>query len=457
MRKFKAKLLFIFLFLFLILRSVFWEGIISKALYDFDEARYAEIAKNHIKTNNWLIPVAGGPDDFQDISLYTLQNENSLHPYFWKPPLHTWTIAIFYNLFSISEFTTRLPSLIFALGSLFLIFKISKKLFPKYKLTPFLTIILLSSTSDFSFLSSQGVAEMQLLFLSLLSIYYFLDKKYNLSALFFGLAFLTKSFALFWLPPLLFSYLLLNKIKIRHFFTWLLWVILITLPWHLYMYSKFGSIFINNYFFVNTLGRGTGEQGNIAPIYWYIKYALSYWTPIVILFPLILFRLKKILNKQTIFLIVWSLLIFIPFSLSKSKVWWYIFPFWIPSITLLSLSLENLFKNKKLLFSFILLITLFINFQTYKQSLTRTNFNQGIKNLAQNNPQVTNLSIYKMPYESPLFYFDVGKIYVNFETATDYLLVNKDYINQIDKNNWQEIGSSLGVYLLKKNLRYQHI
>lgn len=445
----KTKLFFIFLFLFLILRSVFWEGIFSKALYDFDEARYTEIAKNILKTNNWLIPMAGGPDDYQDINLYTLENDNPLHPYFWKPPLHTIVLAITYKLFGISEFTTRLPSLVFALSSLILIFKIIKKIFPKYKLVPFLTIILLSSTSDFSFLSSQGVAEMQLLFLSLLSIYCFIVKKYNLSALFFSFGFLTKSFALFWLPPLLFFYLLLNKIKIKYFFTWLLWSILVILPWHLFMYQKFGYIFIQNYFLVNTFGRGSGQQGNIAPIYWYLKYALSYWTPIAILFPLILINLKKILDKQTIFLVFWALLVFIPFSLSKSKVWWYIFPFWIPSITLLSLSVENLFKNKKPLFSFILLITLFINFQTYKQSQTRTNYNQGIKNLANANPNITSLAVYQLPYESPLFYFDTGKIYRNFETDTEYLLVNKDYIKEIDSQIWQQIDSSLGVYLLQ--------
>ncbi|OQA71349.1 MAG: Undecaprenyl phosphate-alpha-4-amino-4-deoxy-L-arabinose arabinosyl transferase [Candidatus Dependentiae bacterium ADurb.Bin246] len=216
------------------------------------------------------------------------------------------------------------------------------------------------------------------------------------------------------------------------------------------MYQKFGNIFIQNYFLVNTFGRGTGQQGNIAPIYWYIKYALTYWTPITILFPLILFNFKKIFNKQTIFLLVWSMLIFIPFSISKSKVWWYIFPFWIPSITLLSLSLENLFKNKKLLFLFILLTTLFINFQTHKQSQTRGNYNQGIKNLAQTNPNITSLAVYQLPYESPLFYFDTGKIYRNFDTDTEYLLVNIDYLNDINLDNWQILDSSLGVYLLKR-------
>ena len=149
-------------------------------------------------------------------------------------------------------------------------------------------------------------------------------------------------------------------------------------------------------------------------------------------------------------MVFWSLFIFIPFSLSKSKVWWYIFPFWIPSITLLSLSLENLFKNKKLLFGFILVATLFINFQTYKQSQSRGNYNQSIKNLAQTNPNIISLAVYQLPYESPLFYFDTGKIYRNFDTDTEYLLVNIDYLNDINLDNWQILDSSLGVYLLKR-------
>ena len=394
--------------------------------------------------------MAGGPDEYQDISLYKLENGNNLHPYFWKPPLHTWTIAIFYKIFGMSEFTSRLPSFIFAILSLVLIFKISKYLFPKSIYAPYISTIIFSSSSDFSFLSSQGIAEMQLLFFSLSTIYFTLKKQYILAGLLFGLGLLTKSFALFWLiPVLIYIALIINKSKLSSLLRLFLVSFLIAFPWHLLMYLKFKDIFIQNYFWANLLGRGSGQAGNIAPIYWYLKYILTYHTFLLLTTPVVLVYAFKNFNNKVFLFLFWIATVFIPFSLMSSKVWWYIFPIFTPLSIIIAQSLEKIITQKRNLFMATLLIFILICQQTSKQTLTRTNFNQSIKNLAQNNPQVTSLSVYKMPYEAPLFYFDVGKIYVNFETATDYLLINKDYIDEIDKSNWHQIDSSLGVYLLQ--------
>jgi len=233
---------FTLLFLLISLRAFLSEKIYTKTLYDFDEARYAEIAKNHLKTTVWLVPQAGGPDDSQTLFHSTLNNGVTLSPYFWKPPLHPWIIAIFFKLFGQSEFITRLPSLLFSFASLIFIYLISNKLFPKNRGVGLLSALLLACTNDFSFISSQGIAESQLLFLSLASIYFLINKKPKifLSALFISLAFMTKSFGTFWLYPLCLYLIFKNSTnKTSNILKWLTIQAILILPWHLYMYFLF--------------------------------------------------------------------------------------------------------------------------------------------------------------------------------------------------------------------------
>ena len=259
----------------------------SKALYDFDEARYAEIAKNVIKTGNILVPLSGGPDEPRDLAFIKLQNGEALYPYFWKPPLHTLVLVFFMKLFGVSELSVRLPSLLFSISAVFLVYKLTKKLFKTYDWAPFVASTFFITTNDFSFISSQGLAEAQLLFLSLVSIWFALKKTSRdvfLSGIFFGLAFMTKSFITFWVPLLVLFILFSRDLK-QYFKFIALFVVaslIIILPWHFYMWFTFGQIFIDRYIIVNLIGRTAGIQ-NPAPFQWYLIYMLDQWKPYIFL------------------------------------------------------------------------------------------------------------------------------------------------------------------------------
>jgi len=161
-----------------------------------------------------------------------------------------------------------LPSLIFATASLILFAMIFINIFGDYLLAA-AAIFIFSSSNDFSFLSSQGLAEMELLFFCLLAFYLAVKKNYFLSGLALGLSFLTKSFAVFWVFPTVFTYsILFDKKELGKKIAKLLSAFVITIsPWHLFMFTKFGEVFINRYFVVNTFGRGVAAEANLAPIY----------------------------------------------------------------------------------------------------------------------------------------------------------------------------------------------
>ncbi|CEG58501.1 ArnT family glycosyltransferase [Legionella fallonii] len=98
----------LFVLIFLLLCRVIASYFIP--LNDTTEARYGEIARKMLETGNWV---------------------NLLHDYgipFWaKPPLSTWFSAVSMNLFGISEWAVRLPSLLLSIGILGLIWDLAKK------------------------------------------------------------------------------------------------------------------------------------------------------------------------------------------------------------------------------------------------------------------------------------------------------------------------------------------
>lgn len=79
-------------------------------LNDTTEARYAEIARKMLETGDWV---------------------TQLHAYgvpFWgKPPLSAWLSAGAMGLFGVNELAIRLPSLLLALGMLWLVFGLARR------------------------------------------------------------------------------------------------------------------------------------------------------------------------------------------------------------------------------------------------------------------------------------------------------------------------------------------
>lgn len=102
------KYLLFVLFFVLILRIIVLG---AYPLMDTTEARYGEIAREMVATNNWITPQLDPGS-----------------PFWGKPPLSFWVTAISFKLFGISEFTARFPSLLFALGNMFFIFILARTL-----------------------------------------------------------------------------------------------------------------------------------------------------------------------------------------------------------------------------------------------------------------------------------------------------------------------------------------
>jgi hypothetical protein len=116
---------------------------------------------------------------------------------------------------------------------------------------------------------------------------------------------------------------------------------LIFMPWHLMMYKLHGVAFTNSYLGYHVLGRATLEtEDKTGPIYWYfivLRVSMRLW--FIALIPSVLYAgLSFIKNKfdrdKLGLILLWSVVILSLFSVSKSKLVWYIMPIY-PALAIL--------------------------------------------------------------------------------------------------------------------------
>jgi 4-amino-4-deoxy-L-arabinose transferase-like glycosyltransferase len=86
----------------LVAAALYLPGLGAPALWEPDEGRYAEIAREMVVTRDYVTP------------------RNDFELYFEKPPLMYWCDAAMIDLFGPSEFAVRLPSALFSIGQVVL-------------------------------------------------------------------------------------------------------------------------------------------------------------------------------------------------------------------------------------------------------------------------------------------------------------------------------------------------
>jgi 4-amino-4-deoxy-L-arabinose transferase-like glycosyltransferase len=194
----------------------------QNSLIAHDEALYARRARLIVDTGDWI---AGWGTNHH------------------KTPGPYWLIASFYQLFGINEFSVRLPSLIFGIFCLFLVYEIGKIILNKN--LAWLGAAILSVEFLWLQYCRIGNPDIPMVFLVLLAIYSLikaeLKPKYNyiygfIAGLTLGLGFLMRSFVIALPTIALLPYLIVGNRRHRHLFNpWLYAGIIIgfipTLAW----------------------------------------------------------------------------------------------------------------------------------------------------------------------------------------------------------------------------------
>ncbi|EFK96921.1 Glycosyl transferase, family 39 [sediment metagenome] len=296
------------------------------ALTDPDEPFYAQTAKEMLSTGDWMTPQIYGKPQFE------------------KPIFYYWLVAASFKLFGVNEFAARFPSAVFALTGVIAIYFLGSLLFNRR--TGMLAAIILAVNVEYIILSRACITDMVLAALLSLGFLFFFygylkDRWYChlLSGACFALAVLTKG-PLFIILPVtaIIAYLFFIKdLKA----IWRLPVlgavavfILVAGPWYLEMIRMHGKVFIDTFFgFQNVTRFMESEHKMGSQIYYNIPVVFGGFFPWSVFLPYAFWRLiNKIRSKQSgqgkqsIFVLVWFLVVFGFFTVSSTKLVTYIFP-----------------------------------------------------------------------------------------------------------------------------------
>jgi 4-amino-4-deoxy-L-arabinose transferase-like glycosyltransferase len=302
-------------------------------LWNPDEPRYAEVAREMVKGGDWILLHLNGKD------------------YGNKPPLFFWLIAFSSFLWQgFTSFAVRFPSAFFGTLTVVLTFFIGRSLFTSR--AGFLSGLILATSVEFAYLATRANTDTTLTFFTTASLFCFFrwyqqkkevgsDKKTGRGLLLYGFyvgmafATLTKGPVGFILPLLIcLIYLVAQRdwqgLKGMKLLSGMLVMTALVLAWYAPAVWKGGKDFINQTLVAHTVDRYVGGWSKVRPFYYYFYNFPADFLPWTLFLPgaLVYGFSREAYGKrmELLFLLVWFVVIFLFFSLSKGKRELYLLP-----------------------------------------------------------------------------------------------------------------------------------
>lgn len=255
----------------LLIASAYLSLRIAAPLVDYDEATYAKVVVDTMKTG--------------DISTFTLSGKN----WFEKPPLYLWEAMASVKVFGVHEFSFRIPSIIASIMCLWLVFLIIAELTGDLIAASSAFLILLAAAPFYAF-AIQARLDSSVIMAMLAALYFYIrswrnEKFLSLVLPIVAVGFLYKSFVIALIVPIILIYSLCYRkwgwIRSRHFWTGLVPALAIFLPWHIIETARFGWGFWDQYVGYQVIHRSVSTLTGTADPLLYMNILwtyCSYWT-----------------------------------------------------------------------------------------------------------------------------------------------------------------------------------
>lgn len=312
---------------FIVIAACFLSININRPLTDYDEATYAKVVVDTLKSG--------------DVLSFTLSGNS----WYEKPPMYLWLAMGSVKLFGEHEFAFRIPSILASLLCLWLTYLIARRL-TNSELAGLAAFLVLLFTSAFLFYAREARLDSSVLASILAAFWCWIKARENEKYLFWILplvatGFLFKSVIVLLLGPILFIYSLFYQkwawIKSKYLWLGLPLSLIIFIPWHAIQIARFGNDFLNRYFGYDVYKRATTTVIGNSKYYDYINWlwvSEKGWL-IVLLGMIVLFVCLIIFGKKFKPSFVWRpiaaplftfLSIIILFSAAKTHLSPYVMP-----------------------------------------------------------------------------------------------------------------------------------
>lgn len=292
---------------------LFLPGLGRRDLWNPDEARYAEVAREMRGESSWAIPRLNG-------EVYTQ-----------KPPLLFWLIiASSFLTGGVGEVSARLPSALAAIGAILLVFRLGERLYNRR--AGWIAAAAFATCYKILWQGQFGQIDMLLTFLVALGVWFWVrgytENRPGLYPLFFvatGLATLAKGPAGF-LPPLLaiVAFLLITKERtelrrMRIGLGFLIWAAVV-LAWLIPAGLAGGREYLDQIVFKQNVTRYADPWHHFQPWYYYLTVIPAEFFPWSFLLPTALVAgWKSVERKGYLFALCWMAVTVVFFSISPAK------------------------------------------------------------------------------------------------------------------------------------------
>jgi 4-amino-4-deoxy-L-arabinose transferase-like glycosyltransferase len=332
--------LFVIVWIFCLL--VLFQNLGGAGLFEPDEGRNAEKAREILLLEDWGTP-----------------HEN-FFPVLDKPIFFFWLIAVAYKLFGISEWASRLPSALAALGCLIVLYRFARRHWGEREAL-WSTLILVTS-AEFFILARVVILDMTLNFFLTLALCSFytavrtedVRSKRDRFLLMYGAiaagTLIKGPVALFLPAMIIFSYLLIKKDRSVWSAMRIGWgallMLIVVVPYYWWMEIKHPG-YLWYFLWDENFGRFLSSEFDRAnPWYYFLGVLIVGLLPWSFLLPLVVknhwIRPKE---DRQLFLILWVVLPLVFFSASKAKLPHYILPILAPLSILIAQSVMDTLTN----------------------------------------------------------------------------------------------------------------
>lgn len=320
---------------------LFLPGLGRRDLWNPDEARYAEVAREMRDSGSWAIPRLNG-------GVYTQ-----------KPPLLFWLILAF-SWGEVGEISARIPSVLSAIGATLLVFLLGERLFNRR--AAWMAAAAFATCFKVLWQGRFGQIDMLLTFLVALGVWFWVrgytEDRPGFYPLFFvatGLATLAKGPAGF-LPPL-FSILIFLAVtkdrealrRLRVGLGLLVWAAVV-LAWLIPAGLAGGREYLDQIVLRQNVTRYADPWHHFQPWYYYLTVIPADFFPWSFLLPTALVagwkRLRDAEHKGTLFALCWMFVTVVFFSLSPAKRTVYILTMYPAMALLVGAALDHLTRSR---------------------------------------------------------------------------------------------------------------
>lgn len=302
------------------------------------ESNYALTAKEMLLVGDWLSPRIYG------------------QYWFDKPVLTYWLIALSYKLFGINEFAARLPSAVFSMLSLGLLYWFVNKLYCSRR-AAFFSAIILASSLEFWFLGRMIITDAILFFFNSMALAFFYlalltarTRWIILAYIGCGMAVLTKGPVGIVLPGIIMlTYTVLKRRIgiIAKLFSWqgLFVFLLLALPWNIFMYKAHGRVFVDTFWGLHNYLRATVSEHPQDNVWYYylvlFPFSLLPWTGVFL--KALIAGLRESKNSSHFaYLAIWLGTTIAFYTMMATKYPTYVFPAMFPAAVIAGKYLERL-------------------------------------------------------------------------------------------------------------------